>query len=156
MTIGTAGTADPLAAPRWVRIMRDLGAPPYRVFRAWSHPEELARWFPERVEGSLAPGTRTILVWPDRRVWWDVVVAEADGMFSFRWPWTPDASWVTTVTIRLEPRGAGTKLSLEDGPFDLRRPAVLEAWAECNRGWGEAIALLRAHLDFSADLRSFR
>ncbi len=36
---------------RWVRLRLRLDAPPQRVLRAWSDPEELARWFPERVEG---------------------------------------------------------------------------------------------------------
>ncbi len=156
MAIGGGAGPEHADAPRWVRMARILGAPPYRGFRAGSHPEELARWFPERVEGSLAPGTRSVLVWPDERVWWDVLVAEADRQFSFRGPGTPDDTWGPTVTVRLEPHGAGTRLSLEDGPFDLRRPGVLDAWGECNRGWGEALALLRAHLDVSADLRPFR
>ncbi len=156
MAIHAATGEGNIDRPRWVRMTRILNAPTYRVFRAWSHPEELARWFPQRVEGSLAPGTRTTLVWPDRRVWWDVVVADADRLFSFRWPWTANDAWITTVTVRLDPHGSGTRLVLEDGPFDLRLPAVLEAWGECNAGWGEALAMLRAHLDFSADLRAFR
>jgi len=145
-----------LDRPRWVRLTRFLDAPPYRVFRAWSHPEELARWFPQRVEGSLAPGTRTILAWPEQRVWWDVVTVDPDRAFAFRWPWTPDDAWVTTVTVRMAPHGTGTRISLEDGPFDIGIPGVLDAWGECQEGWGEALALLRAHLDFSADLRTFR
>ena len=54
---------------RWVRMRRRLEAPPDRVFRAWADPEELQRWLPERVEGSLTVGTRSVLVWPDERVW---------------------------------------------------------------------------------------
>jgi len=45
-----------------------LNAPPERVFRMWADPEDLARWFPDRIEGGLAVGARSILVWPDRRV----------------------------------------------------------------------------------------
>ncbi len=52
---------------RTVRMNRRLNAPPERVSRAWSDPEELARWFPERVEGALAVGARTMLVWEDNR-----------------------------------------------------------------------------------------
>ena len=70
---------------RWVRMRCRLNAPPERVLRAWSNPEELARWFPERIEGGLAVGSRSILVWPDRRVWWEVVEA-TESRFVFRWP----------------------------------------------------------------------
>jgi uncharacterized protein YndB with AHSA1/START domain len=123
------------------------------VFRAWSDPEEFARWFPERVEGGLAVGSRSILVWPDRRVWWDVVEAHPDRRLVFHWPWLPDERLITTVRVLVEPAGYGSRLDLDDGPFPLDRAGVLDAWAEAIEGWSEALALLRAHLDFSVDLR---
>jgi uncharacterized protein YndB with AHSA1/START domain len=138
---------------RWVRMRRRLNAPPQRVFRAWSDPEELARWFPERVEGGLAVGSRSILVWPERRVWWEVVEAVPDHRLVFRWPWLADERLITTVSVLVDPVGYGSRLELEDGPFPLDQPGVLEAWAEAIEGWSEALALLRAHLDFSVDLR---
>jgi uncharacterized protein YndB with AHSA1/START domain len=146
--------ADPLATPRAVRMVRRLGAPPSRVYRAWTVPEELVRWFPQRVEGSLAVGTRSTLVFPDQRVWWDVTVLESDRRFEFRWPWLPGDPWETTVSVRLEPAGYGTLLTLTDGPFDLRVPGVLDAYAEALEGWGEALAWLRGVVDFSSDLRT--
>lgn len=137
---------------RWVRMQSRLNAPPQRVLRAWSDPEELARWFPEQVEGGLAVGSRSILVWPDRRVWWEVV--EASGRrFVFRWPWLADERLVTTVQVQVDPAGYGSRLDLEDGPFAIDQPGVLDAWAEAIEGWAEALSLLRAHLDFSVDLR---
>ena len=48
---------------RWVRMRRRFDAPPDRVYRTWADPEELARWFPERVEGGLAVGSRCVLWW---------------------------------------------------------------------------------------------
>ena len=42
--------------------------------------------------------------------------------------------------MRLEPAGCGTLLTLTDGPFDLRFPRVLDAYAEALEGWGEALA----------------
>ena len=137
---------------RWVRLRRRLSAPPERVFRAWSDPDELARWFPERVEGGMAVGFRSTLVWPERRIWWDVLEA-ADRRFVFRWPWLADERLVTTVHVLVQPVGAGSLLELEDGPFPLDQPGVLDAWAEAIEGWSEALALLRACLDFSVDLR---
>jgi uncharacterized protein YndB with AHSA1/START domain len=139
---------------RVIRMVRRLNAPPERVWRAWAHPEELARWLPERVEGALAVGARTVLVWPDRRVWWDVIEAQAGRSFAFHRPWLPDERLVTTARITIEPAGYGTRLKLEDGPFPLDRPGVVDAWAEALQGWSEALAMLRAHLDFSVDLRT--
>ena len=52
-----------------------------------------------------------------------------------------------------EPARYGTLLTLTDGPFDLRVPGVLDAYAEALEGWGEALAWLRGVVDFSSDLR---
>jgi len=141
---------------RTVRLTRDLDTPPYRVYRAFAAPEALSEWFPDSVEGSLAPGTRSTLVFPSRRVWWDVLEAEPPGTFRFRWPWTGDESWITTVNVAIQPRGSGSRVTLDDGPFDLADPNLVDAFAECNWGWGEALANLRAVVDFSVDLRRLR
>ena len=137
---------------RWVRLRRRLTAPPERVVRAWSDPDELARWFPERIEGGLAVGFRSTLVWPDRRIWWDVVEA-AERRFVFRRSWLANDRLVTTVQVLIEPAGSGSLLGLEDGPFPLEEPGALDAWAEAIETWSEALAMLRAYLDFSVDLR---
>jgi hypothetical protein len=52
-----------------------------------------------------------------------------------------------------EPVDHGTLFSVADGPFDLRVPGVLDAYAEALEGWGEALAWLRGVVDFSSDLR---
>jgi uncharacterized protein YndB with AHSA1/START domain len=139
-----------------VRVTRDLDTAPYRVYRAWSAPESLAEWFPDSVEGSLTPGTRSTLVFPDTRVWWEVFEATPAHRFRFRWPWLPDESWITTVTVTITQRGSGSRVVVEDGPFDLSRPDLIAAYADANWGWGEALANLRAVIDFSVDLRRSR
>ncbi len=138
---------------RWVRMTRRLISSPDRAYRCFSDPETLARWFPDRVEGSLAPNSRTTLVWPRQRVWWDVVVAESDRRFQARWPWLPDESLVTTFTVTFQRRGYGSLITLEDGPFPIDRPGVLDAWVQAVAGWTEAMDQLRAYLDFSVDIR---
>jgi uncharacterized protein YndB with AHSA1/START domain len=152
MTTPRSLAADPLA-PRSVRLRRRLEASPERVFRAFADPEELTRWFPSRIEGSLAAGARSLLVWPDRRVWWDVTEAHPSDRFAFRWPWGPDESLVTTARVTIAPAGYGSRLDLEDGPFPIAATAGLDAWASGLEGWGEALAMLRAYLDFSVDVR---
>jgi len=138
---------------RWVRVVRMFDAPPSRVYRAWSSPEELAAWFSSFVEGSLAVGARTILTWHDRRIPIDVLEANPGGLFHFRWPWLPNDTYQTDVTVQLAPYGYGTRLVLTDGPFDIDRPGVIEAYAESLEGWGEALTWLRARTDFGVDLR---
>ena len=141
---------------RWIRMERVLDASPARVHRAFSDPGALAEWFPVQVEGSLAPGTRSVLIWPDRRLWWDVLASEPERSFRFRWPWGSEETLQTEVTINFEARGYGTRLTLTDGPFDLARPGVLDAYADALEGWGEALAQLRASVDFSVELRHRR
>jgi uncharacterized protein YndB with AHSA1/START domain len=147
---------DPLATPRMVRMVRRFSAPPSRLYRCLVDPEELVRWFAEQIDGSLGLRTRSTLVFPDQRVWWDVITLESDRRFEFRWPWLPDESWETTVSVTLEDAGYGTLLTLTDGPFDLRVPGVLEAYAEACEGWGETLAWLRGWVDFSVELRDRR
>lgn len=138
---------------RWVRVERRLGATPERVYRAWSDTEELARWFPQRIEGSLAPGSRSVLVWHDQRTWWDVISTEPSHRFVFRWPWGKGDALVTTVTVDVAPAGMGSRVKIEDGPFPVDQPGGLDAYAEALEGWGETMTLLRAFIDFSIDAR---
>ena len=138
---------------RWVRMRRRLDAPPDRVYRTWADPEELARWFPERIEGGLAVGSRSTLVWSDHRVWWDVTLASPNRTFGFRRAWLPDERLLTDARITIDPVGYGTRLELEDGPFPLDLPGAIDAWAEAIETWTDALAKLRAHIDFSVDIR---
>ncbi len=138
---------------RWVTIERCLEASPSRVYRGWSDPDEMARWFSIKVEGSLAVDARTILTWHDRRIGIDVIEADPDRAFRFRWHWRSDDSYVTEVAVVLKPLGYGTQLRLTDGPFDVARPGILDAYAEALEGWGQALAALRAHVDFAVDIR---
>ena len=143
-------------ATRMVHIQRRLDCQPYRAYRAWSSPDALTTWFPDAVEGSLSAGARSTLVFPSKRVWWDVLEADPDTNFQFRWPWLGQGDLVTTVNVTVTPRGYGTLVTVDDGPFDLMQPGVVDAYAECLAGWGEALANLRAVMDFSVDLRRFR
>jgi uncharacterized protein YndB with AHSA1/START domain len=151
---GIASPADP--AVRWVRMERRLDASAERVFRAWSEPEELARWLPERIEGSLGTGTRSTLLWAGARVWWDVVEVHASDTFAFRRPWGTGEVLVTTVRIAVQPVGYGSRVELADGPFPIDAPGGLDAWVAAVGTWAEALTMLRAHLDYSVDVRPRR
>lgn len=132
---------------------RILDASPERVYRAWSDPEPMASWFAPSVEGSLAVGTRSTLVWAGRRVWLDMLEAEPSRWIRFRWAGRRDDTTATEVTVDVRPHGYGTRVTLHDGPFDVDDPAGLDAWAEAIESWADSLANLRAQLDFSVDLR---
>jgi uncharacterized protein YndB with AHSA1/START domain len=151
-----AGTGAQGSAVRWVRLERRLASSAERAFRAWSDPEELARWLPERIEGALAAGTRSELLWAHTRTWWDVQEVRPDDTFVFRRPWLADDALVTTVRITIRSSGYGCTVELEDGPFPIDAAAGLDAWATAIRTWSEALIMLRAYLDFSVDVRPRR
>ena len=138
---------------RTIRMERRLQASPDRVSRAWTDAEELARWLPLRVEGTLAEGARTVLVLGGRQTWWEVVEERAGELFVFRCPWLEGDRVVTTVRISIRRSGYGTALSLEDGPFAVDQPDGLDAWATALARWSEALVMLRAYVDFSVDVR---
>lgn len=142
------------AAPgHWVRAQRLLDAPPERAHRAWSDPEELASWFCRHVEGSLLVGARSTLLWSDRQVGIDVLESDPPARFRFRWAWLASGGGATTVTATIERYGYGSRVSLEDGPFDLAVPGMADAYGVAAEGWGQAPANLRARVDFGIDLR---
>ncbi len=148
------GAVDPGSrSSRWVHASRRIMAEPARVYRAWTEPAELVRWLPFSVEGAVEPGMRAVLAWPDRSTWWEPIRLVPPRELSFRWPWLKDEAWRTIVTVRIRQERNGTLVSLEDGPFDLAVPRVVDAYAEASSGWAEALAQLRAYLDFGVDLR---
>ena len=155
MNAHDAVPGQPAATVRWVRMERRMDASAERAFRAWSDPEELARWLPERIDGGLAAGARSVLLWARSRVWWDVQEVRPNDTFVFRRAWTADESLVTTVRIRVRTVGYGCRVELEDGPFPTDAHG-LDAWADAIRTWAEALTMLRAYLDFSVDVRPRR
>jgi uncharacterized protein YndB with AHSA1/START domain len=130
-----------------------LDAPPERVHRAWSVPEELASWFPREVEGSLLVGATTTLAWSDRALAVEVLESDPPRLFRWRWARDPSDPTLTEVTVRIDRHGYGSRLSLSEGPFDLRSEAGAQSFAAAATGWGEALANLRARIDFGVDLR---
>lgn len=152
----TTGSAPTAGRARWVRMERRLDASVERVFRAWSDPEELARWLPEQIDGGLSVGARSILLWAGEHVWWDVLEAHPNDTFVFRRPWTSGESLVTTVRIEVQRVGYGSRVELEDGPFPLDTDGDLDTWTAAIQTWSEALTMLRAHLDYSIDVRPRR
>jgi uncharacterized protein YndB with AHSA1/START domain len=138
---------------RVIRMRRRLIASPERVYRAWADPEELARWLPDQIEGGLAVGTQSALVWADRRETWYVVDAQPNKTFVFIRSSSKADKAAPTTSVRIEPLGYGSRIEIEVGPFPVDSDDGLDSWGEALQTWAEALAMLRAHLDFSIDLR---
>jgi uncharacterized protein YndB with AHSA1/START domain len=127
-----------------LEITRFINAPPARVYKAWTDPAELQRWFgPEDV--------RTIKIDADVRVGgkyrWDLVNQQGEEMgclgeyrelvpgkkVVFTWKWDDDEAWEnhnSVVTVEFSPRDGGTevKLTHERLPSEESRDRHNEGW----------------------------
>jgi len=137
MTTKTAGKTS-------LEIIRFINAPPARVYKAWTDPAELQRWFgPEEV--------RTIKIDADVRVGgkyrWDLLKQDGEewaclGEYRelvpgkkivFTWKWDDDESWEnhnSIVTVEFSARDGGTevKLTHEKLPSEESRDRHNQGW----------------------------
>ena len=114
---------------RMISMSRIVDAPPARVYRAWSDPETVRQWLASEVEGSLLPGVRSALVFPRDRIDVDVLEAEPNSRFKFRWRHPLDGDIKTEVTVSIRPTGYGSTVTLQDGPYDIGEEASLDEYA---------------------------
>jgi uncharacterized protein YndB with AHSA1/START domain len=138
---------------RTIRLSRIVDAPPGRVYRAWSDPETVRQWLASEVEGSLLPGARSSLVFPRDRIDVDVLEAEPNVRFRFRWTHSAGSGLASEVTVSIRPTGYGSTVTIEDGPYDVADEAVLDEYARAIEIWSAALIQLRASVDYSVDLR---
>lgn len=127
-----------------LEIKRFINAPRERVYRAWTDPAELQRWFgPEEV--------RTIKIAADVRVGgkyrWDLVKQNGEewtclGEYRelvpgkkivFTWKWDDDEAWEnhdSVVTVELSDRDGGTEVRLthEKLPSEESRDRHNDGW----------------------------
>ncbi|KGM12478.1 SRPBCC family protein [Cellulomonas carbonis] len=108
------------------RVERTLAAPVERVFRAWTDPDVLARWYcpnpdmPLTVEADVVEGGRYRVVmgpYVAEGTYTAVVPPGTDGpgaVVAFTWRWTSDPDAVEGhVRVGLDPAdGGGTRLVL--------------------------------------------
>jgi uncharacterized protein YndB with AHSA1/START domain len=141
---------------RMINMTQTVDAPPARVYRAWSDPETLRQWLVSEVTGSLLPGVRSTLVFPRHRIDIDVLAAEPNARFRFRWTHPIDEGISTEVTVLISPRGYGSLVSLSDGPYDVSDESVLDEYARAIEIWAGALTQLQASVDYSVDLRRER
>ena len=141
---------------RMIQMERVVDAPPERVYRAWSDPETVRQWLASTVEGSLQPGVRSVLVFPRLRIDVDVLQAEPNHTFKFRWTHPVEGGITTEVTVSIRPIGYGSVVHLSDGPYDVADERVLDEYARAISIWAASLAQLRASVDYSVDLRRER
>ncbi len=149
-----AGAAKSQPADRVLKLVRRFPAKPERVFRAFTDPKRLARWWGPKgftvpvCEMDVRPGGRwlTTMRSPDGS---DYTVSgvyeaiESPARLSFTWAWHEDGKrgHETLVTIALKPHGAGTELTLTQSRFESAGSRDLH-----EDGWSSALDCLVAYL----------
>ena len=141
---------------RMIAMERVVDAPPERVYRMWSDSDTVRQWLSYEVKGSLLPGARSVLVFPRQQIEIDVLEAEPDRRFKFRWIHDIDEDLTTEVTIDIRPKGWGSAVSLTDGPYEISAEARLDEYARAIEVWAAGLTQLRASVDYSIDLRKER
>jgi uncharacterized protein YndB with AHSA1/START domain len=128
-----------------LQIKRHLGAPPARVYSAWTEEEDLARWFapsPDfdtvvhqldvraggkyRIEMKSPDGSSHIAVGEYREL-------AAPNRLAFTWRWEGSPMTDTLVTVELQANGNGTDLTLTHTLFESEelRDQHTEGWTGC-------------------------
>ena len=141
----------------------ELKAPVSRVWRALTDHREFGAWFQVKLEAPFEPGKEAVgqITHPGyEHVTWRVVVQrmEPERLFSMSWhPFAIDptvdysAEPQTLIEFRLEPRGAGTLLTVTESGFD-RIPAHrrAEAFRANEGGWSQQMENIRRHVEDDA------
>jgi len=154
--MGRAGHEEHHMSTRTIRMSRIVDAPQDRVYRAWSDPETLRQWLVSEVQGSLLPGASSSFVFPRHRIEIDVLEAEPNSRFRFRWTHPVEGGITTEVTVSIRPTGYGSTVTLNDGPYEVGEESVLDEYARAIEIWAAALTQLRASVDYSVDLRKER
>ena len=148
-------TASPAADPeRVLRMTRTFAAPRETVFRAWTDPARLAKWWgPEGMsvpvcDMDVRPGGawRTCMRSPEgadnfvRGVYREIVAPEK---LVFTWAWEADGvpGHETVVTVEFHERGASTELVLTQQVFETAKSCRLH-----HEGWSSSFDCLEQHL----------
>ena len=141
---------------RMIRLERVTDAPPERVYRMWSDPDTMTQWLCYQVQGSLLPGARSVLVFPRQQIEIDVMEAQPNTSFTFRWIHPEGLGLTTDVSVSIREKGWGSLVSLTDGPYDTADEAILDEFARAIEVWAAGLTQLRASVDYSVDLRKVR
>ena len=123
---------------RTVERRVEFDVPMERVWKAITVPAELSKWFGNRTELELTPGSYGAMIW-DEHGSFAVGVEEVDAPRRLVWSWVHEAGVEfddapsTRVEWTLTPRDdGGTTLFLRESGFrtDLHREQNTEGWTE--------------------------
>ncbi len=115
-------------SPTSLRLSRTFAAPREKVFKAWTDPKALTKWFApsDQFETKipqldLKPGGRREVRAPERLV------------FTWRWESEPGDAQDTLVTVEFRDRGDSTELVLthERFPSEGARDEHKKGWGGC-------------------------
>lgn len=138
----------------------ELNAPIERVWRAISDHREFGAWFKAILDQPFEPGADSTgrMTYPgfEHMPWLAKVErVEPPRLLSFRWPpydhesneVRVDDPWIL-VEFRLEPSGAGTRVTVTESGFDAL-PAELrdKAYRSNEGGWEEQMQNIKAHVE---------
>lgn len=134
--------------PNVIEIEHLYPHPPAAVWKALTDPELHARWWAAGDVRAVV-GHRFEL---DMGKWGkqpcEVVAVEPERLLRYRFA---TGSLNTTITWRLTPEGAGTRLVLVHEGFDLDSPMGRQALDGMKSGWPSILARLGAALGAAAD-----
>jgi uncharacterized protein YndB with AHSA1/START domain len=137
----------------------EINAPRARVWKALTDPKEFGAWFEIALEmpfvpGKLTKGRLTTPGWEHIVMEFVVQKLEEPRLFSFTWhPYAVDPrvdyskETPTLVEFKLEPKGAGTLLTVTESGFDAI-PAVRrdEAFRQNSGGWDAQIKNIKNYV----------
>ena len=142
--------------PTSLTLVRRMKAPPARVWRAWTTPEVMARWFgphhtrAEHAEADLRPGGGfRVVLREDDGARHEVVGGyreiEPERRLVFSWHWASTPDRVSRVTVALRAVAEGTEVTLTHDRF-----ADADTATRHRRGWTESLERLVALLGGAA------
>jgi uncharacterized protein YndB with AHSA1/START domain len=137
----------------------DLAADVERVWRALTDHEEFGSWFRVKLDGPFETGapSRGHMTYPGyEHVRWQAEVVRMERPHSFAFTWhpyamDPDRDYSdeppTLVEFRLEPAGAGTRLTVTESGFDaLPAHRRDEAFRMNEGGWSAQMKNIVAYV----------
>jgi uncharacterized protein YndB with AHSA1/START domain len=132
-----------------------LRAPKERVFQAIANPMLIVNWFPDKVEGTMSKGERSVFDFTDfGKVAIHVVASDPHDYFAYRWVPSIGASEDdplkqpnTLVEFRLEEVSYGTRLTLTESGFASLPAEVIEkSLSDNNEGWDIMMGRLEKYM----------
>lgn len=146
--------AEPATATHSVILQRALAAPRERIYRAWTEPDTIARWFAPSDDFSVTVHLQELRIGGRFRIEMrhssgkshiaTGVYRELDppGRLAFTWRWEEEPDTTDTlVTIELEPLGDRSQLTFRHELFTTEHAAD-----EHNKGWTGCLDRLAALL----------